>query len=581
MSESRKLEDILVESTMDRRQLIQRGAILGLSVPFIGTLLAACADDDDGDDAQPVDEPDDDEDEVDEPDDEDEDEADEEADDASDDDRYGGTMIILGEHELSSLSPDDAGPWVHSAMTIQIFDPLVHMNEMFEPEAALAEDYNISEDGLEYTFHLREDVVFQDGEPFDSSDVRYTYEFHMDPDNATTGHGTASTISSVETPDDYTAVLHFDDPDSSFLAFGATFAMLPEHFHSEIGEDAFKSDPLGTGPFRLQEFRPAEFTVVEAFDDHWRGRPYLDEVRMNIVPEGSVRALQIQTGEADSSVSPIGVEDNIDMHEDESITTFVTTGVVLQHVALNHTHPPLAEKEVRQAMMYAIDRDQIIDDIFFGFATKAHANLSPAVEFWHNPDVPEYAYDPGRAEELLDEAGWVMGDDGVRERDGEPLQFTMTLISGISSTLAETIQHFLSEVGIDMEIREAPISEIQDGLRNGDVHSTSWQWSYGGWDGEPDSRYTMESDAFNNWNSWENEEIDELLVEGIQLTDPDERQQVYYRVQEIVAEEVPMLFLVFPESFHNFTPRIKGLPDHDVAHGHALYSLARTFWIEE
>jgi peptide/nickel transport system substrate-binding protein len=578
MDEPRPLAETVMANELSRRQLLRRAAAMGIAVPAIATLLAACAEDDDTDDT-PVAPDDDDVDDV--PDEDDTDDVADERDDTQDDDRHGGTMIILGEHEISSLSPDDAGPWVHSAMTVQIFDGLIRMDEMFEPQPELAESWDISEDGLEYTLQLRDDVLFHDREPFTSADARYTYEFHLDPENATVGHGTVATISAIDTPDDNTLVLNFDDPDASFLAFGLTFSMLPEHYHSEIGENVFKSEPMGTGPFMLDEYRPAEFTSLVAFDDHWRGRPYLDGLRMNIVPEGSVRALQIQTGEADSSVSPIGVEDNIELYEDESITTFRTTAVVLQHAALNHTHPPLAEKEIRQAMMYAIDRDQIVDDIFFGFAVKATANLSPAVEFWHNPDVREYEYNPDQAEAMLDEAGWVMGDDGVRERDGEPMHFVMTLISGISTTLAETIQHYLAQVGIDMEIREAPISDIQEGLRDGRVHSTSWQWSYGGWDGEPDSRYTMHSEAFNNWNSWENEEVDELLVEGIQQTDPEARREAYYRVQELVAEEVPMLFLAFPEQFHNFTPRIKGLPDYDVNHGHALYSLAHTFWIEE
>jgi peptide/nickel transport system substrate-binding protein len=455
------------------------------------------------------------------------------------------------------------------------------MDEMFDPQPELAESWDISEDGLEYTLQLRDDVLFHDGEPFTSADARYTYEFHLDPDISTTGHGTVATISSIDTPDDNTLVLHFEDPDASFLAFGLTFSMLPEHYHSDIGEDAFKSEPMGTGPFMVEEYRPAEFTSLIAFEDHWRGRPYLDGLRMNIVPEPAVRAIQIQTGEADSTVSPIQMEDNIELYDDESITSFRTTSVTLQHVALNHSHPPLADKEVRQAMMFAIDRDQIIEDILFGNGTKATANLSPALEFWYNPDVPQYEYDPVRAEELLDEAGWVMGDDGVRERDGEPFHFVMTLISGIATTLAETIQHYLAQVGLDMEIREAPISDIQEGLRDGRVHSTSWQWTYGGWDGEPDSRYTMHSEAFNNWNTWHNEELDEILVDGIQQTDPEARREVYNQVQEIVAEEVPMLFLHFPELFHHFTPRINGLPDHDVNHGHALYGLVHTLWIEE
>jgi peptide/nickel transport system substrate-binding protein len=490
-------------------------------------------------------------------------------------------MIILAEHEVSSLSPDDIGTWVHTAIVRQMHDGLTEIDEYFEVVPALAESWEISEDGLTYTFHLHDGVLFHDGEPCTSEDVVYTYEFHMTPDNATNTYGTVSVIESVEAPDDTTFIINMSSPDASFLTYGTPTMIYPQHYHSKIGEDAFKQQPMGTGPFKLVEYRAAEFVLVEAFDDHFRGRPYLDQLRMNVVTEPSVRALQLQTGEADANVSPGLVEEHIELAEDPNLTTYKTASVTVSHMALNHTHPLLGEKPVRQAMMYAIDRETIIEDYDLGEATLATANLAPSLEFWYNPNVKQYEYDPDMARQLLDEAGWVEGSGGIREKNGQRASFILTQISGIGTARDEAVQQYLKDVGIEMEIREAPITAIQEGLLNGDVHATRWQWTYGGWDGEPDSRYTMQEGAPTNWNSWVHPRVQELLIEGIQRTDPEQRKEVYDEIQEIVAEEVPMLFFSHPTLFTHFNQRIKGLPEGDISSGANLFAKVREWWIEE
>jgi peptide/nickel transport system substrate-binding protein len=152
--------------------------------------------------------------------------------------------------------------------------------------------------------------------------VVYTYEFHMDPENATISAPNFAEIESVEAPDDYTFIVHMRDPDASFLRFGATGMIVPEHHHSAIGEDAYKSDPIGTGPFMVEEYRPAEFCRLAAFEDHWRGRPYADYFTERIIPEGSVRTLELQTGEADVIVWPPVIDDVLELVEDPHLAAY-------------------------------------------------------------------------------------------------------------------------------------------------------------------------------------------------------------------------------------------------------------------
>jgi peptide/nickel transport system substrate-binding protein len=596
MADPRDLEKILTAMPMNRRTLIKRAAVLGASVPVIGTLLAACEDDDTDDvvddttddatdDTEPADEPDDDA--ADEPeDDEDVDEPDDDTDEepADGEGQYGGEIIVLGHHEVESLSPDDRGPDVHWVMITNIHDALLAVNERYEIENELASDYDATEDGLEYTFYLEEGVLFHDGEEFTAEDCVYNFEWHMDEDNATIQGGEYTSIESVEAPDDYTFVVNMASPDASFLRRACVVEIMAAHHHEEIGEDAYKSDPIGTGPFMVEEYSPAEYTRLAAFEDHWRGRPYVDYFTEEIVPEGSVRTLQLQTGEADGIVWPPVVDDNLELEEDPDINTFITPSVSVNHFPLNNQHDVLSDRAVRRAMMYATDRQQVIDDVFLGAATLATANLAPSLEPFYNPDVTEYPYDPDMAEEILEEAGWEMGDDGVRERDGEPCHFVCTVITGDEARLpeAETVQQYLAQVGIDMEIQEAPLATIQEGQRDGSIDASLYNWTYGGTSGEPDGSATLNSTARNNWNLWENDRVDELLQEGLETVEEEDRVPIYHEIQEIVAEEVPMMYMMFWDWFVHVGPRVQGLPDpDDVLTGGALWRRVRDFWVEE
>jgi peptide/nickel transport system substrate-binding protein len=492
-------------------------------------------------------------------------------------------MVLVGHQEIASLSPDDDDPTVHFVMVTQIHNALVELDENFEPQPVLATALpEISEDGLTYTFTLREGVLFHDGTEFTSADVKYTYEWYMNPDNAAVNANDFALVESVEAPDPYTVIVHMTQPNAAFFSqVGETF-IVPAAYHSEVGEDAYKGAPIGTGPFKLREWRAAEFTVVEAFDDHFRGRPHLDSVRMNIVPEASVRAIALETGDADSSVWALVTEDALRLTETGEFTTFITSSLALNHFPLNNRHPALSDKRVRQAFMHAIDRQAVIDDIFSGAAALATANLSPAMGDYYTADVPQYPYDPERAAALLDEAGWVLGDDGTRAKDGEPLSFTITVITGDQARRpeAEVVQSYLLELGVDVQIEEAPVATILEQMPDGEMDASLFNWTYGGDGGDPDASSVLASDAVNNFAGFQNERVDELLTQGLGELDPAARAGIYHEIQQIVAEEVPILFMMFWDWYTHFNPRIKGLPESALT-ADPIYAKAYQFWIDE
>ena len=214
---------------------------------------------------------------------------------------------------------------------------------------SLAESVDVSEDGLTYTFKLQEGVPFHDGSEFTSADVKYTYEFYGSPDNGASIAGRFTSIDSIDTPDDYTVVVNMAQVDAASLSnWGSTY-IVQSAYHAEVGEETYRTAPIGTGAFKVKEWRAADFTELEAFDDHFRGRPNLNMIRQEVVPEPSVRMIALQTGDADSAVWPLLVEDSIELESDsENYVVYRTLANSVKHFPLNTSLPQLAEKEVRQ-----------------------------------------------------------------------------------------------------------------------------------------------------------------------------------------------------------------------------------------
>ncbi len=478
----------------------------------------------------------------------------------------GGTMVWLGHQEIASLSPDDAGPDVHFVIVYNIHNPLLYYNEYNEVELVLAESYEVADDGLTYTFKLREGVKFHDGKELTAADVKYTYEYYRNPDNAAVSAGDFFGIDTIETPDDYTVVVKMAQVNAASLATWASFGIVQSEYHAEVGEETYRTAPIGTGAYKLKEWRAAEYTEIEAFDDHFRGRPKIDTIRLEVVPEPSVRMVALQSGEAHSSVWPLLVEDSLTLEQDPNFILFRTLGNSIKHFPLNNQLPQLSDKRVRQAMMHALDRQRIIDDLWAGAAQVAHSNIPPS-SFYHKPDLKQYDYSVEKANALLDEAGWVMGADGIREKDGMKLSFTCTTISGDSARrpIAELAQQMLKEVGIDMQLAEAPVASILEGMRNGTMDASLFNWTYNTNAVEPDPFSTLHSTGGNNFNNFRNEEMDQLIEAGLNVVDPEERLVYYDRIQEIFVEEVPCLYLQFDEWLIPFSRRIQGLPENPKA----------------
>ncbi len=494
----------------------------------------------------------------------------------------GGTFVTLGHQEVATLSPEGSGPTVQWVAITQIHNGMYEMNANLELVPVLAESYEPSDDGLTYTFRLREGVTFHNGDPFTSTDVKYTFDWIMNEENASTRIANFGLVESVETPDDFTVVVTLNEPDVTFMVNVAPTFIYPSTYHAEIGEQEYTANPVGTGPFKLLEWNAQQRTLLEAFEDHFRGRPNFDQFQLDVVPEAGGRLAALQSGMADNSIWALNAEDNTTLVESGDFTFYETLNVAVNHFPLNNTHPVLSDGAVRRAMIHAIDREAIAQDIFQGQARVATSNLSPKLEKFYNADVTMYDYNPDAARQILDDAGWAEGDDGIREKDGQRLTFTCVTITGDSQRRpeAEIAQQQFLDIGIDMQLQEATVDIILDAMVSGEMDMSLFNWTYGGTDGEPDARDTLMTGGANNFSNYSNERVDELLVQGVTELDEEARIEIYKEIQAIVAEEVPFIYLLYFTGFSFYVNSIQGLPD-SVLQSDNIYPFVFELWKEE
>lgn len=474
----------------------------------------------------------------------------------------GGTLVWLAHQEIAGLGPNDLGPTMQTIVIMAIHNSLIAYNTDYEMYPDLAESVEVAPDGMQYTFKLRQGIKFHDGSEFKAADVKYTIDYYRDPANAATIQTAYTGIGSVDTPDDYTVIVNMETVNAASLVNWATNPIVHAKHHQEVGDATYSTSPIGTGPFKVKEWKASEYTELEAYDDYFKGRPEVDTIRMEVVPEDAVRKAALDTGDADSSAWPLLVEDSLALEQDPNFKVYRTPADSIKHFPIDNQRPYFADKRCRQALMHALDRQRIIDDLWNGAAEIAHSNIPPSSQY-HKADLKQYEFDPAKAMALLDEAGWTVGADGIREKDGTKFSFTCTAKAGDQArkAIAELAQQLFKEVGVDMQIAEAPVAEILEAMRSGTMEMSIFNWTYNSGALEPDPTDTLTSTGGNNFPHFKNAEMDELCAQGLQIVDPAERKPIYDRIQEIFVEEVPVLYLQFDTWMLPFATRIEGLPE--------------------
>ncbi|MCW3494686.1 ABC transporter substrate-binding protein [Microbacterium sp. SSM24] len=435
----------------------------------------------------------------------------------------------------------------------------------------LAEDWEIEDDGASYVFTLRDDVTFQDGEPFDAEAVKANFDRIADPETASAQASSmlgGEFYAGTEVIDEHTVRVSFTQPYSPFLQAAST-ALLG--FYSpavlESSADQLKAGgpgiTVGTGPFELTEYTPDQEIVYTRNDDyawgpHDGGAAQFETLRVEILPEASVRAGVVESGEADlaSQLPP-----NLAADLDEALTVDAQEYPGLPYsLYLNEKYGVFADQKVREAFSRAIDIDTAVEEIFFGQFPRAWSILGSTTPTYDASLEGTWAFDPAAAEALLDEAGWTERDsEGYRTKDGERLSarwIAWTPVPDDRAALANAIQSDLKAVGFELvrEVLEPGAYNEQYGPKTFDLTD----WGFSGVD--PDLlRSHLHTDGFQNASQVSDADLDALLERGVSTSDTQERADIYGDVQQWNADHVAIVPLYSPSLITAVSDGVDGL----------------------
>ena len=287
----------------------------------------------------------------------------------------------------------------------------------------LAEKWEYDRDSLTYTFTLRKGVKWHDGEPFTAADVKFTLEAILAPENLSEIASNYEDIAAIETPDDHTVRITLSSPNAAMLDYLA-IGILPKHLLEgrDLVTDPFNQAPVGTGPYKLVAWDAGQSIVLERNPDYYAGTPKIGRIIFKIVPDEKARAMQLRSGELDlAQVSP---QDARSFGDAEGFTVYDMKTSDYRGVLYNFNHPLFAKyRELPNALSYAVDRQAIVDSVLLGKGRPAYSPLQSGP--YNNPAVEKFQYDPVKTRAMLEAAGWRQGSDGVYQKDGDRLAFTI------------------------------------------------------------------------------------------------------------------------------------------------------------
>lgn len=479
---------------------------------------------------------------------------------------HGDTFIEASIGDASNLLPVLSSDSASSDISGLVYNGLVRYDKDLKIEGELAESWDISEDNLTITFKLHKGVKWHDGAPFTSADVLFNYQLYTDPKTPTAYAESFKQVASAEAPDPYTFRVTYTQPYApALISWG-----MPVHpRHLLEGKDVTKSPlsraPIGTGPYRLSEWSSGEKIVLEANADYFEGEPYIKRVVYRIIPDQSTQFLELKTGSLDfMGLTPLQFDRQTDTPGFKRMfNKYNYLNFGYSYLGYNLNRPLFQDKRVRQALTFAIDKQEIIDGVLLGYGRVATGPYKP--DTWvYNSKVKTYGYHPDKARKLLAEAGWFDNDgDGILEKDGKPLAFTIVTNQGndLRAKSGEIIQRRFREIGVDVQLRIIEWATfLKEFINPGNFDATIL-----GWTGGP------EPDQYNIWHSsktgprqlnfigFKNSEVDELLESGRRTFDLDERKRYYDRFQDILAEEQPYTFLYIPEALPALAKRFRGV----------------------
>lgn len=504
----------------------------------------------------------------------------------------GGVWTRILGADASNLNPilyDDSSS---SEVLSVIYPSLIGQDPVtgaLVPDGSISESWSTSEDGLTWTFKLRDGITWSDGDPVDSADFKFSYDAIASDVVESPREYVWDQIESIETPDPLTVVVTFKTVKCDALT-DVGLGLLPSHLYAADFSDVTNSPDneaprVSAGPFNFQSWTRDDNVIVVRNDSYWEGAPHMDGMIYKVVPDAGARLAQLQSGEVDiSGLQPsqiTAVEGNPDITRYSWLDDGYTyIGINLANpdnpqpgrdengtLIPQDPHPILGDVKVRQAIAHALDYDSIIEDIFFGQGYRLPANVLPAIDWAYNSEIEPYAFDLEMAKSLLEEAGWVDGDgDGVREKDGVALDLSLVTNSSNSTRmdLGAYVQDQLNSIGFNIDFQGVDFGTLLEQLDGQATDMYIIGWTGLGSDPNDKPFWHSEDDVpgsgFNSI-SYQNERLEELLTQGYSVPGckPEDRGPIYKEIQQIIHDDLPYIFVTGTKGNIGYRNRWGGL----------------------
>ncbi len=493
----------------------------------------------------------------------------------------GGTLVIASTQVPRHLNGAVQSGIATAVPSTQIFASPLRYDENWDPQPYLAESWSTSEDGRQVTLNLVKDATFHDGKPVTSEDVAFSI---MTTKENHPFRSMFAPVESIDTPDPHTAIINLSQPHPALLlALSPALApVLPKHIYGD-GQDPkshpANSNPVGSGPFMLEEFTPGEAVVLKKNPNFFiEGRPMLDEIIIRIIKDPSALLIAMENGEADMYPFMAGSQEirRLEKVDHLDITTdgYAAVGPI-NWLAFNTASPKLSDPRVRQAIAYAVDRDFITKALHRGVSAPQRGPIVESSPFF-DETIPAYDVDIDKANALMAEAGF-----------GDGMELTVDYIPGPAEqqkNIAEYLKSQLKKIGIDVTVRAAPDFPTWAGRVSGHDFDLTMDVVFN-W-GDPVigvHRTYLGSNIkkgviWSNTQQYNNPEVDRILGEAAVETDPEKRKALYAQFQQIVAEDLPIYWINTLPYHTAYDKRLSGAPSGIWG---TMHPMDTVYWAED
>lgn len=494
-----------------------------------------------------------------------------------------GTLTVGEVADCSTLNPIVSEDTTESEILNCIFEGLFRQSNKTDLIPSLATEVptkangGVSKDEKTYTFHLRKGVKWSDGKPFTAKDVKFTYEAIMNDKVAVPSRDPYDKIKTFTIVDDYTIKMTLSEFVPEFLLSWSGPLVMPAHAFEGLTGDklaealgkagTFSRKPIGTGPYKLKEWKSGSYIAIEPNDSWWGGDPGIDNIVFKVLADQNTVATQMKTGEVQYGTIQPAQYDQLKSVKGIDIVKYARAAYL--HLTFNLKNEILADRAVRQALAYATPRQLIVDNILKGVGSVSGSPISPVSWAYNDKVEKAYPLDPKKAKTLLDRDGWKLAKDGFRYKDGKKLTFSIMTNAGnpTREAIAPVLKEYWKEIGADLKlniIEWNTMNEKLDAL-DFDIVMSAWVTS-----SNPDAYSLFYSTQIptkanggegQNYAQYVNKDMDKLIELSRATNDRDQRKLELGKIQELVVRDLPMLpvynyqqYCVIPEGLANFKP---------------------------